>query len=137
VINRRALLHDCRKTNLTMRSHKPDAKGTGTIFQIALDGVDEGLELAGADYVLRASFTTGMLDSAAVEVVHLPSLDSVHIWRAMDCVVPLLRHLQQPQQPRQAPVHTFALVPGETTVWDLTLRVLDPDPAPAPALRAR
>ncbi|KAJ1629898.1 hypothetical protein T492DRAFT_872656 [Pavlovales sp. CCMP2436] len=109
VINRRALLQDWPKVNLTMRSHKPDAKETGTIFQIALDGVDEGLELAGADCVLRASFITGMLDSAAVEVVRLPSLESVHIWRVMDCVVPLLSHLQQLRQaPWDRPEPTMA-----------------------------
>jgi hypothetical protein len=130
VLCSRAVKPDCLTAKLIVRSYEPDAMGMGTIFRIALDNIDEGLALAGADYALMPFCDKDGLCSAKICVVRLsPTLVVQHVWPALDCVTPLLSHLPQPAQ---ATVSKFALVPGETTVWDLTLPAIPPPPPPPP-----
>jgi hypothetical protein len=130
VLSSRALKHECLTAKLIVRSYQPDAMGTGTIFRIALDNIDEGLALTGADYALMPLCDEGGLGSAKICVVRLsPTLVVQHVWHALDCVTPLLSHLPQPAQ---ATVSKFARVPGETTVWDLTLPAIPLPPPPPP-----
>jgi hypothetical protein len=71
VLCRRVLEHDCHiKATHAARSSPPTANGSGTVFHIALDGIDEGIELAGTEYALAASRGASC------------NLDSAYIWDA-------------------------------------------------------
>jgi hypothetical protein len=129
VLCRRALEQDCdNKAKLAARSSTPTANGSGTVLRIALDGIDEGIELAGTEHALAASRGARCkLDSAYIWVGHKRSMASLHTWNVMDCVAPLLSHVQQPQQLQ---VSQFDAVPGKATEWDLTFPDCPPPPTP-------
>jgi hypothetical protein len=57
------------KAKLAARSSTPTANATGTVFRIAVDGIEEGIELAGTEYALTASRgASGKLDSLCLHL---------------------------------------------------------------------